>query len=134
MGYWDWFRQYVAPADGQKYYNEHYAEAAKNEITSVPGNIGIDLKRNGFQDWLYSAEDWDTDDYYKFYMLYSLPVFSSYIDTLYDKRAQEEYFKRYGMDYSDVHDPRKLMFSNSARNLVSGSMNFVSRNLTRLYR
>lgn len=82
--------------------------------------------------WLYS--DWTEDKFKAYSMLNSLPFVGNYMDYLLDKRATDEYFDRYGMDYTDIHDPRKLQYSNTVVNLYRSGMNFVSKNVTRLYR
>lgn len=136
--YWEYLKSHLFGAEGQyEGQNNSYADEVidywKEEITTLPKDIGIGSSEP-FNKWLYEAEKWDQDDYIKFYTLYSLPVVSSYIDYLYDKRSTEEYFARHGLSYKDVHDPRKLLHTSSARSTVSGVTNFVSHNLDKLYR
>lgn len=72
--------------------------------------------------------------YYEFSMLHSLPYVGDYMDYVLDKRQTEEYFDRYGMDYTNIHDPRKVPSFGSTTRLYGNAYNFVSKNLNRLYR
>lgn len=78
-------------------------------------------------DWLYG--DWNETKYKTFRSLYAIPGIHDYFDYLLDSRRDQEYFRRYGMDYSDIHDPRKLYSTGSYGRVV----NYVSGNLKRLY-
>lgn len=84
------------------------------------------------ESWLYG--EWTEEKYNVYLGLRNIPVFSNYMDYLLDKRRSDEYLNRHGMDYSNIHDPRKLFQTNSGTALIGGSLNFVSRNVTRLYR
>lgn len=85
-----------------------------------------------FKDWLYGG--YDETKLRHFNILHNIPVFGDYMDYLLDSRADKEYLSRYGMDYSDIHDPRKLRSTGSGSRLVGSSLNFVSKNVSRLYR
>lgn len=89
------------------------------------------LEENGVADWLY-ADDWDEAKVKEFERRYAIPGYKEYLDYLLDLRADQEYLDRYGMDYSDVHDPRKLRQVSSAARLYQWSVNFVSDNIKRL--
>lgn len=80
-----------------------------------------------FSEWLYG--DYDETKYTVFSTLYSIPGVHDYIDYLLDRRADKEYFERYGMGYSDIHDPRKLKQTRS----FGRYLNFVSDNVGSLY-
>lgn len=88
--------------------------------------------KDQFADWLYS-DNYDRQklDEVSFYL--NLPVVGDYANYLLDSRASSEYLSRYGMDYSDVHDPRRLKQTNATSRLYGSSLNFVSRNISKLY-
>lgn len=83
-------------------------------------------------DFLYG--EWNEEKLRQYEIMARVPVLNDYMDYLLDRRADEEYLRRYGMDYSDIHDPRKLKQSSSGTHLVGSSLNFVSSNVKRLYR
>lgn len=82
--------------------------------------------------WLYS--DWTEEKYRQYQILRHIPVVNSYVDYLLDARQLEEYLNRYGMDYTDIHDPRKLSTTQSGDRLITGALNFVSKNVIKLYK
>lgn len=84
------------------------------------------------KNWLYGP--WNENKYNAYVTLSRLYFFGDYMDYLLDVRRDKEYLDRHGMDYSDIHDPRKLHESSSGGNLSMGTLNFVSRNVSRLYR
>lgn len=84
-----------------------------------------------FTDWLYS--DWSEGKYEDYKLLNSIPGVSHYMDYLLDIRADSEYLSRYDMDFSDIHDPRKLSQSSSAQSLNGYGYRMISRNVSRLY-
>lgn len=92
---------------------------------------GYTVDENPFSEWLYG--DYDKEKLRHFEMLYATPL-HYYMDYLLDRRSDEEYLNRYGMDYTDIHDPRKLKQVSSAAHALGFTMNFVSDNVTRLYR
>lgn len=79
-------------------------------------------------DWLYS--DWSKEKYETFKTLYQIPGIKQYFDYILDKRSDSEYMDINQVDWSDIHDPRKLSQTHSFGSMV----NFVSSNVTRLYR
>lgn len=86
----------------------------------------------GFLDgeWTYEKQD-------AFNNLYNLNFagwspFRNQFDAILDKRDNAQYMDRYGINWSDVKDPRKLSQSHNAP--VVHSLNFVSSNIKRLYR
>lgn len=89
----------------------------------------VDPLDNGLSRWLYGTDKWTETDYNRFLTLYSIPGMRQYIDYLYDSRAAKEYMARYGMDYSDIHDPRKLKSTASGVRMIS----WVSENIAKLY-
>lgn len=88
--------------------------------------------QNQFDEWLYG--DWNEQKYKDYKLLNFLPGVSQYMDYMLDVRADQEYFSRYGMDYKDIHDPRKLSQSASSSRLNGAVYNMVSRNINRLYK
>lgn len=81
--------------------------------------------------WLYGP--WTKEKYETYKALNLVPGVSHYMDYLLDVRRDEEYLRRYGMDYTDLHDPRKLSQTGSYSRLGGYTLNFVSRNIHRLY-
>lgn len=97
--------------------------------------VGRFLERNApklFDTWLYGS--YDKQKYDAFTALYAVPYLHDYIDWRLDVRSAEEYMNRYGMDYSDIHDPRKLQSTGSQTRVIQNGYNFVSKNVSRLYR
>lgn len=92
---------------------------------------GYTVDENPFSEWLYG--EYDEEKLKHFEMLYSTPL-HYYMDYLLDRRADEEYLNRYGMDYPDIHDPRKLSQTGAFTELAHVGLNFVSDNVKRLYR
>lgn len=79
-------------------------------------------------DWLYSG--WSKQKLDTYNALNVIPGIHQYMDYKLDVRRDEEYLRRYGMTYSDIHDPRKLsQVSSGAR-----SLEWVSGNIKRLYK
>lgn len=90
------------------------------------------VEDNPISDWLYGP--WNEEKYKQYVALTLVPIFNDYMDTLLDLRADKEYLNRYGMSYTDIHDPRKLRTGASGSKFVSSGMNFVSDNIKKLYR
>lgn len=84
-----------------------------------------------FDEWLYG--DWNEQKYKDYKMLNSVPIVRDYMDYMLSVRSDNEYLRRYGMDYSDIHDPRKLSQSGSSSRLNSHGYNMISRNISKLY-
>lgn len=78
-------------------------------------------------DWLYG--EYDEEKLKQFQVAYSVPGVRDYLDYLLDRRSDQEYLRRYGMDYSDIHDPRKLRQTGSGSRVISN----VSSNVSSLY-
>lgn len=86
-----------------------------------------------FDDWLYG--DWNEQKYEDYKLLTLVPFLSDYMDYRLDLRSDAEYLNRYGMDYTDIHDPRKLKQSSSYSGSIAGaSVRMISKNIDRLYR
>lgn len=83
------------------------------------------------KEWLYGP--WSKEKYEAYKFLNIIPGISHYMDYLLDIRSDEEYLRRYGMDYTDIHDPRKLRQTSSSGRFYGFGMNFVSSNIKRLY-
>lgn len=77
----------------------------------------------------YSKEKLDRYNFYQ-----NVPLYGQYINYKLDKIKDAQYLNRYGMDYSDILDPRKLYSSSSASQLYGSVLNYASRNISRLYR
>lgn len=88
---------------------------------------------NVYADWLYE-DDWTKEKLGMYELATHIPLLNSYTEWLLDVREDEEYLRRFGMDYSDVHDPRKLHQTSSGSRAIGGAINFVSAMVTRLYR
>lgn len=84
-----------------------------------------------FTEWLYS--DWTDQKYEDYKFLDMVPGVHQYMDYLLDVRADNEYLSRYGMDISDIHDPRKLKQTSSARALNGIGYQMISKNIDKLY-
>lgn len=82
--------------------------------------------------WLYSS--WSEEKYNQYLLMDSFYPLHLWMDYLLDKRGTSEYLDRYGMDYSDIHDPRKLSSTDSSRNLLTYGQRMVSKNINKLYR
>ena len=87
----------------------------------------VDPYDNGFSRWLYG--EYDDQKLRQFEFLYSVPGVRNYMDMLLDYRRDKEYLHRYGMDYSDIHDPRKLHSVASTARTIS----YVSDMVEKLY-
>lgn len=85
-----------------------------------------------FSEWLYG--EYDEEKLTQFELLHNIPVIGAYMDYKLDVRADQEYLNRYGMDYSDIHDPRKLKQTSSGSRMYGSSLNFVSKNVDKLYK
>lgn len=84
------------------------------------------------QDWLYG--EWSEEKYGTFKALYSIPGIREYFDYLLDMRSDSEYMNRYQLDWSDIHDPRKLSSTGSTSRLVGSAYRMIGRNINSLYR
>lgn len=93
---------------------------------------GFDINNNGFSDWLYG--DWSEEKYNQYLALNSVYPIHLYMDYLLDRRSTGEYLNRYGLDYTDIHDPRKLASTRSGTAIGSYALNMVSKNVGKLYR
>lgn len=87
--------------------------------------------KDQLKDWLYDS--WSKEKYDEYQFLNQVPIVNSYMDYLLDLRAMDEYLNRYQLDYTDIHDPRKLTTTSSFSRLSSSALNFVSKNVSRLY-
>lgn len=87
---------------------------------------------NNAENWVYHSESWEQKDYDLFAILYNLPIARQYLDYLYDKRSGQEYLKHHPVD---VHDPRRLPgATSSVASVGMSALNYVSSNVSRLYR
>ena len=81
--------------------------------------------------WLYG--EWSKEKVQQFELLKRVPVLGDYMDWKLDIRQDEEYLNRYNMDYSDVHDPRKLHQSQSGTRFIGSAYQWIGKNLDKLY-
>lgn len=95
-------------------------------------NNGI-FHGKAFQYWLLDAP-WSETKLHAYELMNIVPGLHQYMDYLLDLRSDEEYLNRNGMDYSDIHDPRKLKQTNSGSNLARFGVNFISKNVESLYK
>lgn len=86
--------------------------------------------RTFISEWLYGP--WDKQKYETYKLLNVIDPVSKYMDYLLDIRADNEYLQRFGMDYSDIHDPRKLSQTGSSQALGRAMLS-VSKNVAKLY-
>lgn len=91
------------------------------------------MYHNPFADWL-TDDNWNETKYQQFTLLYSIPVVSNYMDAVLSNRSGKEYLNRYGMDYSDIHDPRKLSGTAQTAGFIGSSYRMISSNIGKLYR
>lgn len=101
-----------------------------SEILLEP-NPMLFIASPAFSEWLYG--EYNEEKLAKFQALYSVPGLRNYMDYLLDRRNDKEYLERYGMDYSDIYDPRKLSQVNSGSRIYGSTVHFVSKNLESLY-
>lgn len=113
-------------------YYPHSAPGSKNY---KPDPIQ-DPDKNGWAEWLYSAAEgqWTQEDQDRFDMYYAMEPFKSYFDWVLDKQIREKVFNLYGIDYSDIHDPRNVIGAGNSGRALHNSLNFVSDNVRRLYK
>lgn len=88
------------------------------------------------EDWLNG--EWSKSDQEAFDILYDFNVFGispfrDNFDRILNEKAWNAYSKRYGLTYADIKDPRKYHTAFGQSQLMNGGVNFVSRNLKRLY-
>lgn len=88
------------------------------------------LENNPISEWLYGS--WSKEKLREFELLHQVPILRQYMDYLLDVRADDEYLNRYGMDYSDIHNPLKLKQAHSGFSYI-GSIIGVSENIAKLY-
>lgn len=82
--------------------------------------------------WLYG--EWSEEKLKHYEFLNNVPIVKDWMNYKLDLRADAEYMARYGLDYSDIHDPRKLRQTSSGTALIGSSIRFISDNFKRLYR
>lgn len=90
------------------------------------------MYHNPFADWLVD-DDWNADKYQQFTLLYATPL-HYYMDAVLDNRRGQEYLNRYGMDYSNIHDPRRLSGTSSVSGFLGSGYRMISKNIEKLYR
>lgn len=84
------------------------------------------------KDWLYE-DNYDQKKFEKVAILSSLPGIGLYVNNVLDMRAATEYLRNNQMTWSDIHDPRKLSGFGSTAAIGRAGVNFISRNVKRLY-
>lgn len=93
----------------------------------VLGPIVYPYLEKAASDWLYG--DWSESKYDLYKRVNQIPGVNQYFNYLLDKRADSEYMRHNQIDWSDIHDPRKLSQTSS----YGGLVNYVSNNVSRLY-
>lgn len=106
-------------SDGSRYYGPDWLGEYYDAFTNT-------------KEWLYG--EWSKEKYETYKFLNIIPGISHYMDYLLDIRGDEEYLRRNGMDYTDIHDPRKLNQTSSSTAFYGHYFNFVSKNVGSLYR
>lgn len=82
----------------------------------------------------YWTRDYDESKYNAYTFFSQIPPFKYQIAYDIGRTQNEEYLNRYGLGYEDIHYPQKMPGSGAMSSSVAGTLNFVSSNLTRLYR
>lgn len=101
-------------------------------FANSPANDAIDFLFGirWYGDWY---DDYDEKKYKSYQFFHSIPVLSGLIDNSIANSKTELYLNRYGYDYTDIKDPSKLYNAfNGSRSY--GAVNWVGRNIGRLYR
>lgn len=112
--------------------NNRKPKDESNPILDPGVDQGRDLEHNMLSEWLY-ADDWNEDKLRQFELMYHGPM-KDYMDYLLDLRADQEYLDRFGMEYTDIHDPRKLKSVGSAGRMYGSVVHYVSDMAKHLYR
>lgn len=101
-----------------------------------PGGPPNTIDDNGISRWLYEGLDgnWTKEDQERFERMYSIKGYKEYLDYLLDKEQRERIFNLYGIQYSDIRDPRNVKGAASTSRMYTAAYNFVSDNVKRLYR
>lgn len=98
---------------------------------SMASQIVFNKADQAFTEWLYG--EYDEQKLAQFEILHNVPILGQYMDYKLDLRADQEYMQRYGLDYPDIHDPRKLRQSSSGAALYGSALRMVSKNIDKLY-
>lgn len=91
------------------------------------------LTDNPYADWLLE-DDWNEKKFHQWMFtnaIYPLQLYNNY---LLDNRKATEYMRRNGISYLDIHDPRNLVSGESGSAMIRYGINFISSNLSKLYR
>lgn len=104
-------------SDGSRYYGPSWLGEAYDAITNT-------------KSWLYG--EW-TKEKLNTYRILNRGPFGDYMDYLLDSRSDSEYLYNTGLDYSNIHDPRKLSATASASRMISSASMMFSRNIHKLY-
>lgn len=120
---YDWLNTIVdGPSELARYLYDGLVQAGKD----IYGTFTDDRY------WYGGYDDPTKDDRFSFY--YSIPGIQNMIDYRLDNVNWDFYKDRYNLDDSMVGDPRKKPTARSTTNAVRYGLNFVSRNVSRLYR
>lgn len=84
-------------------------------------------------DWLYGTE-WDERKANQYLIMKNTPITSWAIDYAEGKKEMQEYMERYNMTYSDIHHMSKMPGVSSMSSGTGSVLNWIGRNIGRLYR
>lgn len=114
----------------------YYPSSNKRDGSPLPTSGNDTLEDNGISRWLYEGLEgkWTQSDQDRFEKMYSVDGMRQYLDYLLDRRTRENLFNLYGIQYSDIRDPRNVAGVRSTAAMNQFAINFVSDNIKRLYR
>lgn len=120
---YDWMNWLV---DGPRDAANRFADTAIQTAKDLYGTFTDDKY------WYGGYDDPTKESRFAFW--YSVPGVQNMIDYRLDNVKWDLYSNRYGLDDSDVLDPRNKPTSSSQQRVVRYGLNFVSDNIRRLYR
>lgn len=93
------------------------------------------LAKKSTYDWLDKSQrgEWSKQDQDFYDFISSAPGLNHFTKLYENEKTREWYMSRYGIDYSQVHQPWNLPGGSEVGSFHS-SLNYVSDNIKRLYR
>lgn len=83
-------------------------------------------------EYLYGS--WTENKYHQYLFNKAfIPLYGTYAEMKMAQRESKEYLNRYGLDYTDIHNPERLSETSATTRAYSAGLNFVSSNITKLY-
>lgn len=133
MGFWEeaeaWFNDNIVDP-----IVELYEYAVDNVDNFVENAILPQFEDNFISQWLYE-DNWTKGKYAIYLGSQGVPLVGTYFNWLLGMRQSQEYLDQNQLDWSDIHNPRKLPGGNegNSASLFRGGINFISDNVKRLY-